>query len=189
MNHTILTGEQAAYICQHTAKQATKAGDRYGSRALSSATMMCVRWGANLHVTGTAENPETLLVAYPQKLVKGDWGRYVNRILVYTPPHLRRIGSARALDREVAEYYIDQGLSRVKTLSGSVEGYALHHAYGWTAWAVNKNGEIFHDAPLAPRFNRPGVPPMAAKFGVTRPLNAHEIQAALTDPNGPYVKR
>lgn len=188
MDHHICTAEDAALICRDLAHAARQDGSPRAANQLGIAAMLCTRWDATLHYTGDPHDPSAVVVAKPKEQGTRKWGRYLNRILCYAPPRMRSVRLMSALDRQVCAHYLDQGLSRVRTLSLTADDYALHRGYRWTAWAIDSQGRIVHDAALDPTQEPSGVPPHAASLGATRPLHHHEIQAALTAPQGPYLQ-
>jgi hypothetical protein len=111
------------------------------------------------------------------KRPKGEWGRYMNSYLAYTPAEYRRQGFATALQRYLENL---SGCDRTKSLIKTYAGFRFHLGLGHTFWGRNERGELRCDSPISKLGVPNGVPP--GVLDVVDPSDPHPLsKEELTD--------
>lgn len=143
-------------------------GRRYGDR-----TFTLVLGGVPLAVASAHFHQER----------KNAWTPYVNWVVAWTRPDVRRRGYGRALSDFLRAEARARGCVRLRSVAASLEGVAFHVALGDALWARSSAGTILVDSPLDGRpFPRATPASVRAVTSRLEPLSPAELAPLLREP-------
>lgn len=118
------------------------------------------------------QQPLCLVVGKLLVRPRGEWGRYYNLLVMYTPPESRGRGHLQTLFP-----YATEGADRLKSMAGSFSGVVTYLRMGFRFWGETPKGELVVDEPLTAHrpAGTPYYPATLLKPVPRRPLSLPEV--------------